>query len=231
MHSSPGMAGGYSKEDYERSAARKDDFFASKMAQNAARPDHLPPSQGGKYVGFGSTPSQPQSSSSGLDSNQARTAAPRCRALLRLPSASSSLTSYRTLFRDLTFNPHANVVSTPNCEQLYDEAWNTVSLGINKLSLAAGSVASVVKPGLAEVQQRYQRGELAGTAVSIAAAGADLGLRGLTNLKGLLKTAVTQLEGYSGGEGYGAGKCARPGEKTHFPLHVLAFFPPSFIAL
>lgn len=58
-----------------------------------------------------------------------------------------------------------------------------------------------MKPGIAEVQQRYQRGELAGTAVSIAAAGADLGLRGLTNLKGLLKTAVNQLEGYTGGEG------------------------------
>lgn len=73
MHASPGMAGAYSKEDYERSAARKDDFFASKMAQNASRPDYLPPNQGGKYVGFGSAPpGQASSSSGGLDSNQAR---------------------------------------------------------------------------------------------------------------------------------------------------------------
>ncbi len=43
-------------EDLERSAAGKDDFFAQRQRENAMRPDHLPPSQGGKYVGFGSTP-------------------------------------------------------------------------------------------------------------------------------------------------------------------------------
>ncbi|XP_059305618.1 probable ADP-ribosylation factor GTPase-activating protein AGD6 [Lycium ferocissimum] len=45
-----------SKEQYEASAANKDNFFARKMAENESRPDGLPPSQGGKYVGFGSTP-------------------------------------------------------------------------------------------------------------------------------------------------------------------------------
>ncbi len=30
------------------------------------------------------------------------------------------------------------------------------------------------------------------------ATGADLGLKGLTNLKGLLKTAVSQIDGYAG---------------------------------
>eukprot|EP00878_Enallax_costatus_P029080 GHUV01031475.1.p1 GENE.GHUV01031475.1~~GHUV01031475.1.p1 ORF type:complete len:134 (-),score=36.54 GHUV01031475.1:131-532(-) len=38
------------------SAANKDDFFARKMQENQSKPDHLPPNQGGKYVGFGSTP-------------------------------------------------------------------------------------------------------------------------------------------------------------------------------
>ncbi|XP_004249530.1 probable ADP-ribosylation factor GTPase-activating protein AGD6 [Solanum lycopersicum] len=40
---------------YEASAANKDNFFARKMAENDSRPEGLPPSQGGKYVGFGSS--------------------------------------------------------------------------------------------------------------------------------------------------------------------------------
>lgn len=47
----------YSRTQLEASAAGKDDFFRRKQAENASRPQGLPPSQGGKYVGFGSTPS------------------------------------------------------------------------------------------------------------------------------------------------------------------------------
>lgn len=43
----------------QASAASKEDFFSRKIAENAAKPEGLPPSQGGKYVGFGSTPSVP----------------------------------------------------------------------------------------------------------------------------------------------------------------------------
>jgi ADP-ribosylation factor GTPase-activating protein 1 len=39
--------------------AANESFFASMGQLNASRPDHLPPSQGGKYQGFGSTPSPP----------------------------------------------------------------------------------------------------------------------------------------------------------------------------
>ncbi|CAK7565657.1 MAG: ADP-ribosylation factor GTPase-activating protein gcs1 [Sporothrix epigloea] len=42
-------------------------YFARLGAENAARPDHLPPSQGGKYTGFGSSP-PPSQSSGGMDS-------------------------------------------------------------------------------------------------------------------------------------------------------------------
>lgn len=49
-------SGNYRLDDLQRSAHNKDDFFAQKQRENAMRPDHLPPSQGGKYVGFGSTP-------------------------------------------------------------------------------------------------------------------------------------------------------------------------------
>ena len=49
-----------------------------------------------------------------------------------------------------------------------------------------------------EVSQRYQRGELAESASTLLATGADLGLKGLSNLKGLLKTAVSQIDSYAG---------------------------------
>lgn len=46
----------YSQSQLQASAAGKEDFFARKMAENESRPEGLPPSQGGKYVGFGSSP-------------------------------------------------------------------------------------------------------------------------------------------------------------------------------
>ncbi|PIA54902.1 hypothetical protein AQUCO_00901067v1 [Aquilegia coerulea] len=43
----------------QSSAADKENYFAKKMAENEMRPEGLPPSQGGKYVGFGSTGTRP----------------------------------------------------------------------------------------------------------------------------------------------------------------------------
>lgn len=48
------------RSQFEASAANKESFFARKMAENESRPDGLPPSQGGKYVGFGSGPAPSQ---------------------------------------------------------------------------------------------------------------------------------------------------------------------------
>ncbi|XP_059667802.1 probable ADP-ribosylation factor GTPase-activating protein AGD6 [Cornus florida] len=49
----------HTRSQLEASAANKEDFFARKIAENETRPEGLPPSQGGKYVGFGSTPAAP----------------------------------------------------------------------------------------------------------------------------------------------------------------------------
>lgn len=54
-------SGQYTMAQLHTSAANKEDFFSRKMAENASRPEGLPPSQGGKYVGFGSTPTRPPS--------------------------------------------------------------------------------------------------------------------------------------------------------------------------
>ncbi|KAG8376873.1 hypothetical protein BUALT_Bualt09G0109300 [Buddleja alternifolia] len=42
----------YSRSELEVSAANKESFFARKMVENETRPEGLPPSQGGKYVGL-----------------------------------------------------------------------------------------------------------------------------------------------------------------------------------
>ncbi|KAJ4904770.1 putative ADP-ribosylation factor GTPase-activating protein AGD6 [Raphanus sativus] len=44
----------YTRSQLEASAAGKESFFARRMAENESKPEGLPPSQGGKYVGFGS---------------------------------------------------------------------------------------------------------------------------------------------------------------------------------
>jgi ADP-ribosylation factor GTPase-activating protein 1 len=43
--------------------ARNETYFAGLGNANSQRPDGIPPSQGGRYAGFGSTPPVPQSSS------------------------------------------------------------------------------------------------------------------------------------------------------------------------
>ncbi|PKI39393.1 hypothetical protein CRG98_040259 [Punica granatum] len=50
----------YTRSELEASAANKESFFARKMVENESKPEGLPPSQGGKYVGFGSTPPPPR---------------------------------------------------------------------------------------------------------------------------------------------------------------------------
>jgi ADP-ribosylation factor GTPase-activating protein 1 len=52
----------YTRSQLEASAANKEGFFAKKMAENESKPEGLPPSQGGKYVGFGSSPAPSQRS-------------------------------------------------------------------------------------------------------------------------------------------------------------------------
>ncbi|CAH1438379.1 unnamed protein product [Lactuca virosa] len=56
----------YTQSQLEASAASKEDFFARRMAENESRTEGLPPSKGGKYVGFGSSPNNmPRSNSQG----------------------------------------------------------------------------------------------------------------------------------------------------------------------
>uniref|UniRef100_A0A023GKT8 ADP-ribosylation factor GTPase-activating protein 1 n=1 Tax=Amblyomma triste TaxID=251400 RepID=A0A023GKT8_AMBTT len=59
-------SGGYQSYNFssEQVASHRDDFFTRVQAQNATRPDDVPPSQGGRYSGFGNTVSGPPRSQS-----------------------------------------------------------------------------------------------------------------------------------------------------------------------
>ncbi|XP_068668128.1 probable ADP-ribosylation factor GTPase-activating protein AGD6 [Aristolochia californica] len=54
----------YTRAQLEASATNKESFFARKLVENESRPEGLPPSQGGKYVGFGSKPPPSQRNNS-----------------------------------------------------------------------------------------------------------------------------------------------------------------------
>ncbi|KAJ3682749.1 hypothetical protein LUZ60_012976 [Juncus effusus] len=60
----------YTKSSLEASAANKESFFARRMAENESKPEGLPPSQGGKYVGFGSNPNPSAQRAGGSSSSQ-----------------------------------------------------------------------------------------------------------------------------------------------------------------
>jgi ADP-ribosylation factor GTPase-activating protein 1 len=59
--------GGAANTIPEEVTRAKEDFFSRRQHENASRPDHLPPSQGGKYAGFGNTVNPPPRSQSEFD--------------------------------------------------------------------------------------------------------------------------------------------------------------------
>ncbi|XP_017071653.1 ADP-ribosylation factor GTPase-activating protein 1 isoform X2 [Drosophila eugracilis] len=54
-----GDTGGYQQYQTQEFKDQKEEFFNRRQTENASRPEHLPPSQGGKYAGFGFTREPP----------------------------------------------------------------------------------------------------------------------------------------------------------------------------
>ncbi|KAH8380354.1 hypothetical protein KR009_010172 [Drosophila setifemur] len=54
-----GDLGGYQQYQTQEFKDQKEEFFSKRQVENASRPEHLPPSQGGKYAGFGFTREAP----------------------------------------------------------------------------------------------------------------------------------------------------------------------------
>ncbi|XP_059609193.1 ADP-ribosylation factor GTPase-activating protein 1 isoform X2 [Phlebotomus argentipes] len=59
-----GGGGGYQNFNSQEFRDQKESFFSKKQQENASRPDHLPPNQGGKYSGFGFSRDPPPKSQS-----------------------------------------------------------------------------------------------------------------------------------------------------------------------
>ncbi|XP_055528210.1 ADP-ribosylation factor GTPase-activating protein 1 isoform X2 [Wyeomyia smithii] len=55
---------GYQQFNTAEFKSQKEEFFSRKQEENASRPDHLPPNQGGKYAGFGYSRDPPPRSQS-----------------------------------------------------------------------------------------------------------------------------------------------------------------------
>ena len=61
--SSSSSTQGYGVYNSDQLKASRESFFEKQQEKNASRPDHIPPSQGGKYAGFGNqayTPAKKQ---------------------------------------------------------------------------------------------------------------------------------------------------------------------------
>lgn len=153
--SAHGGSNDYTKSQLEASAAVKDTFFARKIAENATKPDSLPPNQGGKYVGFGSAPMRPAGAKSaagstgGVDdlanllstglstvSKAAAAAASTASAAMRTGSATVSQT--------LQEKHVAETIST-NAKVISDRATAAAATGFAALRGLYASVASQVE--------------------------------------------------------------------------------------
>lgn len=87
----PGLSSSSSLNDanYERKTANES-YFENLGAINASRRDDLPPSQGGKYVGFGSTPAPPPSGQNNPSWGTSSAAVPTLEELQTQPVAALS---------------------------------------------------------------------------------------------------------------------------------------------
>ncbi|KAI0089060.1 hypothetical protein BDY19DRAFT_889752 [Irpex rosettiformis] len=120
--------------------AVNESFFAGLGEANASRPDDLPPSQGGRYQGFGNTPSPSQHPSYGLSS----AAAPRLEDFQENPMA--ALSKGWSLFSSAVVGAtrviNENVVK-PGVEKVMDPNFQTQVKGyISEAGKRAGELGS-----------------------------------------------------------------------------------------
>nr|XP_058959677.1 ADP-ribosylation factor GTPase-activating protein 1-like [Pocillopora verrucosa] len=131
--SSPESMLGISKSELN---AQKEDFFSRRQMENASRPDNLPPSQGGRYTGFGSAPVV-TANSSGWDST-----------FSSLSSGWSSFTTGAAQLAAVASQQAVKLGSTVNESVLKPTASKAVELG------------STMNEGMKKVSTRVQEGKL-----------------------------------------------------------------------
>ncbi|KAJ6840914.1 ADP-ribosylation factor GTPase-activating protein AGD7 [Iris pallida] len=179
----PARKGGssYTREEMEESAANKEGFFARKMAENGARPEGLTPSQGGKYVGFGSAPAPSPGGDAAAAAARRRNAGPGTQGdvmsavsqgfgRLSLVAASAALSAANVVqagTKDLTskvreggydqkVNETVNVVAAKTTE-ISQKTWGTLK-GV--MAIASQKVEEYTKEGAVNWKgDQWQRSE------------------------------------------------------------------------
>jgi len=195
--SSPELMLGMSKHELN---AQKEDFFNRRQMENASRPDNLPPSQGGRYTGFGSAPVA-KPNNSGWDT-----------AFSSLSSGWSSFATGAAQFAAVASQQAVKLGSTVNESVIKPTANKAVELG------------TTMNEGVKKVSSRVQEGKLlddmSSSMTSLSSKVKDASTKGWSNIQSAsmkgwtnIQTLVNQGPGYgskpltggaSSGGGYGS---------------------------
>ncbi|XP_005110329.2 ADP-ribosylation factor GTPase-activating protein 1 [Aplysia californica] len=177
--SSTGDLGGSYNSGYQDSDSlsndyvkrQKDNYFSKVQQENASRPDHLPPSQGGKYTGFGNTPFESEKKDDFFDNTMSS-----------LSSGWSMFAVSATKFASAASEKAAQIASTT--------AQKTKELGssVNE---------TVLKPTAEKVKEGHLLNDvgnsMSGFASKLSAAGTK-GWKDLQSLWGEPKTTLTSAD-------------------------------------
>lgn len=100
--------------------AQNESYFARMGEANASRPDNLPPSQGGKYGGFGSAMPEPQQSSGGIPSADEFSKDPMAALTKGFGWFGSAISKQAKIVNDSYIQPTAKNVRSPPFFPVYD---------------------------------------------------------------------------------------------------------------
>nr|CAD1817614.1 unnamed protein product [Ananas comosus var. bracteatus] len=153
----------------EASAANKESFFSRRVTENAARPEGIPPSQGGRYVGFGSSPAMPRSSSQGDVLRDTASAVSQGFGLLSMVAASAAQSAANVVqagTKELTskvleggyehrVNETVNVVATKTTE-IGQKTWDMMK-GV--VAIASQKVEEYAREGVSWKEEDWLRNE------------------------------------------------------------------------
>mmetsp|Transcript_34948 Transcript_34948/g.77712 ORF Transcript_34948/g.77712 Transcript_34948/m.77712 type:complete len:472 (+) Transcript_34948:236-1651(+) len=207
----------YTRSQLEASAAGKESFFARKMQENASRPEGLPPSQGGKYVGIGNTAMMGSSSSrkpaaSGVDDvtamlSKGLSSISHIAEVAATTVVSTAKSGTQAVSRTLQEKQVGEVV-TQNAKVISEKAAAAAQTGWTGLKSLYASVASTVEH--AAKQQGYNidlgaKAVLSSAASGTGRAGSASSSRAYGGMEGLGQGSGGGGGGYGGDNGSGMG--------------------------
>lgn len=157
----------YTRAQLEASAADKESFFSRKMAENDSRPEGIPPSQGGKYVGFGSNPAPPPGNNSQGDVFSVMSQGIGRLSLVAASAAQSAANAVQASTKDITskvreggydykVNETVSVVTAKTTE-IGQKTWGIMK-GV--MAMASQKVEEYTKEGMnLKTENSWQRNE------------------------------------------------------------------------